>query len=213
MLGRQDVGLRGRVVVHDPADGHRVEPLPDVALVETGGGRDLLARRRRQPGQPVEQLGAMTDADHQRQHRVVEQRDHLAGELAGPGLVDRGHRHSASSCRSCPTVLSGGATGPLQREGRNSVTPKLCDTGGLSSETWDCRGLPSSTSRRRVFGRRSTTCCRSDWSSSKPTARSSTDGRRSCGCVDSGTGSGRRTCTASAAATCVHAVHAATGAR
>ena len=73
--------MRSRGVVVDDAPGHhRAEPLADVALVESRRVGDLLARRRRQLGQRVEQAGAVADARHERDRCGVQCVEHAFRE-------------------------------------------------------------------------------------------------------------------------------------
>ncbi len=70
--------------------------------------------------------------------------------------------------------------------------PSPRDTPGVGSVVWVCRASPSSMWRRRGCRRPATGSCRSAWSPSSPTARSSTSGRRSSACAGRGAGSGPR---------------------
>jgi hypothetical protein len=81
VLGRQPVGVCRRVVLDDAPGDHRPEPLADVPLVELGLRRDLVrSRRAGEPGQRVEQAGAVAERGHQCEHGVVEHAGHHPGE-------------------------------------------------------------------------------------------------------------------------------------
>jgi hypothetical protein len=93
VLRRQHVGVVGRVVVDEAPHGHGVQPLPDVALVEAGGLGHLLAGRRLQLRQRVEQARPMPHAHHQREQRRVQQPHHLAGKGLDLPRIQLGRRH------------------------------------------------------------------------------------------------------------------------
>lgn len=77
---RQLVRGGPRVVRHHPASGHGAQPLPDVALLQSGGVSDLGARRWRQLSQRVEQPDVVAHTQQERQRRVVDGRNDPAGE-------------------------------------------------------------------------------------------------------------------------------------
>ena len=88
MRSRQRERARRRVVADVVRTRHRGEPLPDVALVEAGGRRQLGGRERARAGQVREQAEAVTDGGEDRRRQAGEVAQHPALELADCGLVD-----------------------------------------------------------------------------------------------------------------------------
>ena len=101
MAGRQLEATRFRVVgavgVEDRRDGALLEPLPDVAPVETGPRRDLRRGRRPQRGECGEQPEALAEVDVEQVERADRVRGDPFGERVAPvrfgGGKPRGRGH------------------------------------------------------------------------------------------------------------------------
>jgi hypothetical protein len=72
VFGRERVTSRRWVVLDDAAHHHRGEPLPHVALIQPCRFGDLGARGGRQPGELVEEAGAVAKADGEHAEGVVQ---------------------------------------------------------------------------------------------------------------------------------------------
>jgi len=83
-FGWQDEGQRRRIVVDEPAGGHRRQPLAHVAFIQSSCFGDLKTARRRQRRHGVEQARSMPDAGHQCEHARVQDTDQTFGELLRP---------------------------------------------------------------------------------------------------------------------------------
>ena len=100
VLGRQPVGVRLRVVLHERARGLHVEPLAHVALERPGAGGELRRRHGLAVGHRLVEAELVAEGHERR----VERGAQLGGDVADEGLelllVDVGDRHQGASQRS-----------------------------------------------------------------------------------------------------------------
>src|SRR5215213_6694501 len=87
------------VIVNYPAGQHRPEPFADVAFVEPSRLGNLLAGRRGEICEHIEQADLMANARHQRDTGAVQNVHHAPGECLGSCLVERLIRHKSLPSR------------------------------------------------------------------------------------------------------------------